>query len=56
VLRTAAADALVMTGEGRERLYRRGEIPPLERREAARQRKLWVHTTAIRNDPHRRSR
>jgi len=39
VLRTAAADALVLTGKGRQRLYRRGEIPPFERREAARQRR-----------------
>jgi len=39
VLRTAAADALVLTGKGSQRLYRRGEIPPLESREAARQRR-----------------
>src|SRR5215467_9528825 len=39
VLRTTAADALVLTGKGRQRLYRRGEIPPLERGEAARQRR-----------------
>src|SRR6516225_9273036 len=39
VLRAAAADTLVLTGKGSERLYCRGEIPPLERGKAARQRR-----------------
>src|SRR5690349_24247785 len=37
VLCAAAADALVLTGKRCQRIYRRGEIAPLERGKAARQ-------------------
>lgn len=39
VLCAAAADTLVLTGQGSERLYCRGEIAPFERGEASRQRR-----------------
>ena len=39
VLCAAAANTLVLTGEGSERLYCRGEIAPFERSEASRQRR-----------------